>query len=300
MPRPPELDPRIPLDRPFRVSDAVRDGIPRQRLRSSRLATPFRGVRTATPPRSLADTCRALAERLGPDVAFSHTTALDLLGVERPWTLENDDAIHVVTTRQQDRPRYDGVVAHRSRQTFLEVVQIDGLAVTTAAQTFVHVGVGLRRPDDIVVLGDAMMRRERALTTVTRMEDLARRTHKVKGITQVRDQIPRMRPGTDSSPETVTRLGLVAAGLPCPLVNEVVTDPAGRYVKRVDLMYPGARIAIEYDGDQHRTDKAQWREDIRARRRLEELGWIVIVVVGDDLQDPGRVVGRVRSALRGR
>ncbi|WP_402374437.1 hypothetical protein [Isoptericola rhizosphaerae] len=295
---PPPLDPRIPLDRPFRVSDAVRHGVPRHRLRSSRLATPFRGVRSAALPESLADTCRALAERLGPDVAFSHTTALDLLGVERPWTLEHDDAIHVVTGRQQDRPRYDGVVAHRSRQSFLEVVEHDGLLVTTAAQTFVHVGVGLRRPDDVVVLGDAMMRRQHSLTTVAGLTDLAERTRKVKGITQVREQISRMRPGTDSSPETVTRLGLVAGGLPCPRVNEVVTDPEGRYVKRVDLVYPAERIAIEYDGDQHRTDRAQWREDVRARRRLEELGWIVIVVVGDDLRDLRPVVARVRAALR--
>ena len=299
MPRPP-LDPRLPLDRPFRVSDAVRRGVPRHRLRSSRLATPFRGVRSAAVPQTLAETCRALAERLGPDVAFSHTTALDLLGVERPWTLEHDDTLHVVTARQEDRPRYDGVVAHRSRQPFLEVVEHEGLLVTTAAQTFVHVGVGLRRPDDVVVLGDAMMRRERSLTTVAGLTDLAERTRKVKGIAQVREQIPRMRPGTDSSPETVTRLGLVAGGLPCPLVNEVVTDPEGRYVKRVDLVYPAERIIIEYDGDQHRTDRAQWREDVRARRRLEELGWVVIVVVGDDLRDLGRVVHRVRVAWRRR
>jgi hypothetical protein len=297
MPRRQQLDPRLPLDRPFRVSEAVRLGVPRHRLRSSRLAAPFRGVRSTEAPQGLTDTCRALAERLGPDVAFSHTTALDLLGVERPWALQDDRSLHVVTTRQEDRPRFDGVVAHRSRQSFLEVVEHDGLLVTTAPQTFVHVGVGLRRPDDVVVLGDAMMRRQRSLTTVARLADLAERTRKVKGIAQVREQIPRMRPGTDSGPETVTRLGLVAGGLPCPRVNEVVTDPEGRYVKRVDLVYPAERVAIEYDGDQHRTDREQWREDVRARRRLEELGWIVIVVVGDDLRDLRPVVGRVRTAL---
>ncbi|NOV97416.1 hypothetical protein [Isoptericola halotolerans] len=77
-------------------------------------------------------------------------------------------------------------------------------------QTFVHVGVGLRRPDDVVVLGDAMMRRQRPLTTVAELTDLAGRTRKVKGITRLRDQVPRMRPGTGSGPETVTRLGPVA------------------------------------------------------------------------------------------
>ncbi len=227
-------------------------------------------------------------------------TALRLLGVELPWTLADDDQLHVVTTRPQDRPQRDGegVVAHWSRQSFLDTVEVGGLLITSPAQTFVHVGVGLRVPDDVVVLGDAMMRREDALVTPAELVDIAERTHKVKGIVQVREQIGRMRPGTDSSTETRARLALSEAGLPCPLVNEVVRGPDGTYVKRVDMLYPQYRIAIEYDGDQHRTDRTQWRDDVRRRRLLEALGWTVIVVVADDLRDPTAFVARVRAAIR--
>ena len=293
----------LPLDdvpAPFRVRDGLQNGLTRKHLRSAReWDAPFRGIRAPVGSSAdLASRCRALATVLDEGTAFSHTTALRLLGVEVPWTLADDADIHVVTQRQESRVDRPGVVAHRSRQSFLETTTVDGLLVTSPAQTFVHVGTMLRMPDDVVVLGDAMMRRKHALTTTAALTDIAERTFKIKGIAQVREQIRSMRPGTDSSTETRTRLALVDANLPCPQVNEIVRDPDGRYVKRVDLLYPQYKIAIEYDGDQHRTDPAQWRDDIRRRRLLEDLGWIVIVVVVDDLRDPGLLVSRVRTAIR--
>lgn len=281
------------------VREALGSGLTRKRLRSKAWTTPFSGVRLAAgAPDDLLTRCRALVPLLGDGVAFSHVTALRLLGVDVPWTLADDDRVHVVTRDARDRPDRAGVVAHWSRQAFLDTVEVHGLLVTSPAQTLVHVGVDLRRPDDVVVLGDAMMRRKRRLTTTDELARVADRTRKVKGIVQVREQIPRMRPGTDSVMETRTRLLLVAADLPCPVVNEVVLAPDGGYVKRVDMLYPRHRVAIEYDGDQHRTDQAQWRDDIRRRRRLEELGWTVVVVVADDvLHDPAGLISRVRVAI---
>jgi hypothetical protein len=294
----PPRDPRLP-DHPFRTRDAATLGVGRAHLRTTAFDAPFAGVRVAAGgAATVRERCRALLPLLDDGVVFSHSTALRLLDVEVPWMFAEDDRIHVVTRRQEDRVLRPGVVAHRTRQTFLEVAQLGELPVTTAAQTFVHVGCELRTPDDVVVLGDAVLRRDRDLTTIAELTDVAARTHKVKGIAQVREQLVRVRAGTDSSMETRTRLALVAGGLPCPLVNQVVRDPSGAYVKRVDLVYPRLRIAIEYDGDQHRTDQAQWREDVRARRRLEELGWTVIVVVAPDITgDPRALIARVRTAI---
>ncbi|MCK9794725.1 DUF559 domain-containing protein [Isoptericola sp. 4D.3] len=285
---------------PFTVADALRTGLSRKQLRAGRRwDAPFTGIRLpAGGATDLRARCRALSEALDDGVAFSHGTALMLLGVELPWTHVHDARLHVITRRSADRAERPGVVAHWTRQTFLETTEIDGLLVTSPAQTLVHVGCDLRMPDDVVVLGDALMRRKRMLTSPAELETIAERTRKVKGIVQVREEISRMRPGTDSSTETRTRLLLVDAGLPCPLVNGVVYAPDGTYVKRVDLLYPSQKVAIEYDGDQHRTDRAQWQDDIRRRRLLESLGWTVIVVVADDLRDPTQLVARVRAALR--
>lgn len=301
MPRPtPIADARLPSG-PFPVAAARASGIDSGHLRTAAFEAPFTGVRVpAGWADDLRERCRALATVLDEGVAFSHGTALRLLGVEVPWTLEDDDRIHVVTSRPQDRPQREreAVVAHRSRQARLDTIEVGGLLVTTPAQTFVHVAVGLRRPDDVVVLGDALMRRQHCLVSRAELQHVADRTHKVKGIAQVREQVEQMRPGTDSSTETRTRLALIAANLPCPEVNGVVRAPDGSYVKRVDMLYRRRRVAIEYDGDQHRTDREQWRDDVRRRRMLEALGWVVIVVVADDLRDPRALVARVRAALR--
>jgi len=122
----------------------------------------------------------------------------------------------------------------------------------------------------------------------------------MRGIVRCREAIDLVRPGTDSSMETRTRLLLVQAGLPCPQVNVPAYDDAGRFLALPDLSYPELRIAIEYDGDVHRTDPATWRRDVERRQRLEDAGWIIVTATADDvLRFPERLVRRARAA-RGR
>ncbi|WP_402467293.1 DUF559 domain-containing protein [Isoptericola aurantiacus] len=297
------------LGRPFRVADALARGLPPRVLRRAELDRPFHGLRSPSGfGGDLAARCRALNVAMDDGVVFSHVTALRLHGIDVPWTLREaaaDDApLHVATRVEGDRLQRRDVVSHRTRQDFLEVTTVDGLPVTTPAQTFVHVAADLRLPDDVVILGDAMMRYGDVLTSTAELADLARRTRKVKGIAQVREQIERMCPGTDSVMETRTRLRLTDAGLPWPLVNAVVRLDDGTYVKRCDLLYPEARVVIEYDGDQHRTDRRQWRDDVRRRRWLEELEYDVVVVVADDftreasMSQERDAVSHVRALLR--
>jgi very-short-patch-repair endonuclease len=65
-----------------------------------------------------------------------------------------------------------------------------------------------------------------------------------------------------------------------------------------DLSYPEQRVAVEYDGDVHRTDRTVWRRDVVRRQELESLGWRVITCTADDvLRHPDRPVSWVRRAL---
>ena len=70
-----------------------------------------------------------------------------------------------------------------------------------------------------------------------------------------------------------------------------------RLIARTDLAYPHWRIAIEYEGDGHRTDKAQWRRDISRQRELEQRGWIVIRLTQLDLAKPEPFLARIRAAV---
>jgi very-short-patch-repair endonuclease len=55
------------------------------------------------------------------------------------------------------------------------------------------------------------------------------------------------------------------------------------------------KVAVEYDGDQHRSDRRQYRWDIRRLEMLERLGWIVVRVTAGD--PPEDTIRRVRAAL---
>jgi len=70
--------------------------------------------------------------------------------------------------------------------------------------------------------------------------------------------------------ETVTRLRLVDSGFPCPVVGADVWDDLGCWIARPDMCWPQIRVALEYDGDHHRTDRWQYVKDIHRRERLED------------------------------
>lgn len=287
----------VPPAGPFLVRDRQPDDGGRRRFRSVRLARPHHGVRATAGADDLLSRCRAAALVLDDDVAFGHVTALRLLGVEVPWRLDADQRIHVVSPTRRDRPQRRDVVAHHSTHAVLTTT-VDGLRVTTPAQTWLHLARGLRT-EDLVVLADAMTRRKDPATSLAALAEAVGAGRRVKGVVACREALELARPGTDSSMETRTRLLLVEAGLPCPEVNRAVRDAAGRFVALPDLSYPALRLAIEYDGDVHRTDAATWRRDVRRTQALEELGWRVLVVTADDvIRFPERLVARVDRARR--
>jgi len=49
-----------------------------------------------------------------------------------------------------------------------------------------------------------------------------------------------------------------------------------RLLAVLDMGWEDIKVAVEYDGDHHRTNRAQYAKDQRRIRELERLGWIVI------------------------
>ena len=66
----------------------------------------------------------------------------------------------------------------------------------------------------------------------------------------------------------------------------------------LDMGWPKFRVAVEYDGDHHRSDRRQYVKDQWRLRKLTELGWIIIRVIAED--DSEDVIERVRRALLAR
>jgi hypothetical protein len=157
-------------------------------------------------------------------------------------------------------------------------VEIDGVKVTTPLRTATDLGCILGRRQALAAM-DALMRahgfeRRDLLRTLTRY-------HRRRGVVQLRELVPLVDPRAESQPESWTRLELVDHGLPAPQVQWWVNvDGVPTY--RLDLAYPHARIAVEYNGEEFHSSDADRERDRVRRDWLEAHGWTVIVVDRSD------------------
>ncbi|MDT0166021.1 DUF559 domain-containing protein [Actinotalea sp. AC32] len=287
--------------RPFTVAEARLLGVPDSVLRARDLRTGLRGVRAVDDvpdtPRSLA----AAALLVAPEGAVvSHLTALRLHGAEPPWPLDSDHRVHLTVPATHTVSVRSVLAVHRAGRRPPWVL-VDDLPVVTPEVAWLQVAatVGVEMA---TVIADSLLRRVAPISSSERLaQALARLPPRTRGRRVATSALALSRPGTDSSMETRARLALVSGGLPCPLVNVPVLDDDGRFVVLPDMQYAEERIAIEYDGDVHRTDRAVWRRDVERRQRLEELGWVTLTATADHvLRDPDRLVARVTRLLRTR
>jgi hypothetical protein len=90
-----------------------------------------------------------------------------------------------------------------------------------------------------------------------------------KGIGRLRRVLDLAEPSAKSAMETRLRVLLILAGLPRPDVQVSIYDDEGRFLGRPDLLYSKQRLAIEYDGGNHRDRLV---DDNRRQNRLVGTG----------------------------
>ena len=149
---------------------------------------------------------------------------------------------------------------------------------------------------DLVAAGDWLVRLE--VTTVERLVRAAT-SARGHGCARARRAAALVRERVDSVQETRLRLAIVLAGLPEPEVNPDVRV-GGRLLGRVDLLLRVWRVVIEYEGDQHRTDRRQWNRDVWRQERLVEDAHTLVRVTAERMRSPRAVVLGVHQALVGR
>jgi hypothetical protein len=267
---------------PVRVAEAIAAGSTRGRLRSRSLVAPVRGVRMpAEHAGDLEVRCRAIGLLLPDDAAFSHTTAAALWGLPLPRNLDPAAPVHVAGPR--GRPPMDAraVAAHEGIRPD-DVERHRGLPLTGAARTWMDLGDVLDLTD-LVVLTDAILAQRRPGTTAADLAAALERATGRRGCRSLRLAIGLARHLVDSPMETRVRLQLVASGFPCPLVGADLFDDRGCWIARPDLCWPSLRLAVEYDGEHHRTDRFQYAKDIHRKEQMEDLGWRSIVLLSDDV-----------------
>jgi hypothetical protein len=270
--------------------------------------------------RVLVARARALRPVMLDDWRFSRVTALGLWGLPVPWRVgDGGEPLHV-TSIDGRGPRRPGVTTHRAGSganragptgggTGLissdrsAIAWVDGLPVDDPITAWVESG-SLMTLDDLVRAGDAVLGAwsPHDAARGRTIDELEQRVHAARGrrgVARVREALDLVRPGVESPKETELRLLLVRAGLPEPEINVRTHDDRGRYLGKPDLRYAWCKLAIEYEGDEHRRDVRRFRSDILRRERFADAGWRTVRCTDDDLR--GRraleLVARVRRHL---
>lgn len=291
MPAPTRL-PEALRHRPFRVEELDAYGISRRIVDGRRYRRLFQGVYAVAELPLDHDLWVQAARLLAPeDSMASYHTAARL----RDLPVPEDGLVHLSSASAVRGSRVRGLTVHLGGPR--SPVNIRGQPVTSARRMFRDLGGHLDLVD-LVILGDAILRWGYA-----DFEELAMAGGAAtgRGARVLRRAVCLCRPRVDSPMETRTRLLLVFAGLPCPEPGYEIIGDGGGWLATVDLAYPKAKIAIEYDGDLHRTSKRKWRSDVATRELVRREGWEIIILTADDIyRAPAYTLTRIHDSLLGR
>ncbi|HZU46467.1 MAG TPA: hypothetical protein VFA16_04300 [Mycobacterium sp.] len=185
-----------------------------------------------------------------------------------------------------------GVVTHRDTLLDGEVQTIAGRRVTTPERTAFDIGRRRSLRSAVAQLDSLARVTGLNLADVVRISECHRGA---RGLRQLETALELVDPGAQSPRESYLRLLLIEAGLPRPQTQIPVVDADGVAMAYLDLGWQEHMVAVEYDGDHHRTDRGQYVKDIRRLEMLERMGWLIIRVVAEDR--PADIVRRVRQAL---
>jgi hypothetical protein len=276
----------VSVDGPFIGSEAVAAGA----LTPYRLRTRFRAIH--------------------PDVYVPHGAELSSVTRARAawlWSQRRGvvaghsaSALHGARWVNADRPAeliYDNRHAPASVRTWSDRIEDDettvlgGVPVTSPARTALD--LACRYPRGAAVAAIDALARATDLK-IPDVELLADRYKGRRGVRRARAALALVDAGAESPRESWLRLVLVRAGFPTPQTQIPVYDEYGQLVAELDMGWEHLKLAVEYDGDQHWTDRRQFRKDITRAEALSDLGWINVRVTAEDTE--GGVIARVAAA----
>jgi hypothetical protein len=281
----------------YRVRDAAPRGFTGYDTRRI-LARPFWGIRAGQVDESVLGRCRQFQPRLPAGAFYSHSTAALLWGLTLPPWLEAESRLHVSILAGHRAVDAAQIIGHEVKAAPFDVTEIAGLPVSVPGRLWRELA-GTLSLADLVALGDELIHHRRP---VCARRDLvgAVEARRYRGRRNVVAALPLLSDRAESRPESLMRFALQSHGVPRMLVNADVTTADGRFVARPDIRFADYPVAVEYDGDGHRTDKAQWRRDVGRLSELTNVGLDVVRATGEDLPDFRTLVARTKAALRRR
>jgi very-short-patch-repair endonuclease len=275
------------MRKPFIGSEAIAAGV----LSKSQLATRCRRLFPDVYVERDVDVTAELRARAGwlwtgRQGVVAGFAAAALLGSK--WV----DEARVVELIHDNRRSPPGIQTHRDRIEEDEVELVNGIPVTSPARTALDLGCWYPTMAAVAAI-DALARRTGI--KACDIELVLSRYPGRRGISRARRAVDLFDAGAQSPKESWLRVVLVEAGLPRPRTQIPVVDEVGNVFAYLDMGWEDPKVAVEYDGEQHRSDHRQYNWDVRRLERLQRRGWFVVRVVAGDR--PAEIVNRVRAAL---
>jgi hypothetical protein len=273
---------------PFTIGEAEKVGFSRFRLRAGNWRRLGRGTyvwagRDTDPLGGLA----ALHARLPQGSVFSGLTAARLHGFA-----DGGSAIEITLPPDVSVHARAGLSLRSVALHPGDVTTCGQLSVTTPLRTCFDLACCLPLTEAVAAIDSALHRGRVALPE---LRGYVARSGGLRGVAQARRVVELVEPGVESPMESRLRMILVLGGLPRPRVQVELRDAAGRHLGRPDLLYPRARLAIEYDGDNHRDRLA---DDNRRQNRLQRAGYRLLRYTASDVYGrAGEVLAEVRGQL---
>jgi very-short-patch-repair endonuclease len=267
---------------PFTRAEAFGVGVTRRQLQGPGYRRLGSGIyRWAGLKASPQLTIAAVARRLPAGAAFSGLTAAWLHGLD----VAPCDPVEVTGSG-----RLAGAAVRRATLECKEIVTRRGLPTTSALRTAVDLG-GRDPLIEGVVAADLFL--HAGLVSIAELHTYVSKHRGAKGIARLRRVVDFAEPKAESAMETRLRLLLVLAGLPRPEVQASIHDDQGNFLGRPDLLYRDRRLAIEFDGSNHRDRLV---DDNRRQNRIIGAGYRLLRFTAADVyRTPDSVVMQVRQ-----
>jgi len=218
-------------------------------------------------------------------------TAAALLRYERGVRQPADELVHVLLP---PGARHDSLRGCRLREGVAgEVVLVAGVPCTSPVRTCLDEAARLPLTEAVVLLDSAARADPELLGRLWITLPQMPRRGRLRA-----DAAVRLATGlAESALESLAWVLWHEAGLPAPVMQATIKD-RGRFVARVDFLWPAARVVVEVGGLGKYAERGELQREKERQNRLVRLGYMVLRFTWVDVVGrPAYVLQTVRTAL---
>jgi very-short-patch-repair endonuclease len=247
----------------------------------------------------LLSRCSAVLDTSAEHSAIVELTAARVHGL---WLPDLPDELHVATAEPDrlssamTRTRRPQIRAHRRKLAAVDVVDVRGVPVASVARTWVDLAAVLNLPD-LVAAGDSALR---GGASREELAEVVQRSTRLRGVRRARAALPMLDARSRSRAESHLRVAATAPDLPVFQVNEPVYRSTGGWLAEPDLSLAEAKLALEYQGEDH-AELKRMRKDITRSTDMRGERWLVIEYgPAEVFGRPWQIAPELRSVVRER